>query len=56
VIVVESRIKKPKENEPICVVQQENLDKPNFTDLKIKNYLFQVIDKSIFKIITYKSK
>lgn len=50
--VIESGIKEPKENEPINVAQQKELDEAKLKDLKAKNYLFQAIDKSILKTVT----
>ena len=51
---IQSGFEEPKGNEALSAAQQKAIDETRLKDLKIKDYLFQSIDKSILKTIIQK--
>lgn len=52
--VIEMRYAESAPGEVLTNAQRKTLEETKLKDLKVKNYLFQSIDKSILKIITQK--
>jgi len=52
--VIETRYVEPASGEILNNAQKKTLEETKLKDLKVKNYLFQSIDKSILKTITQK--
>jgi hypothetical protein len=51
---IETRFTEPDEGETLTAAQKRHLEDCKLKDLKVKNYLFQSIDKSILKTILQK--
>ena len=49
--LVETRYDEPQANAVVIEAQQKRLDEMKLKDLKVKNYLFQAIDRTILETI-----
>ena len=54
-ILVETGYDEPQANAAMTEAQQKRLDEMKLKDLKVKNYLFQAIDRTILETILQKN-